>query len=207
VGETLDETRLEIASQRVEIEATVARMREALDLRRRFRENPALVVGIGAATVFLVVGGPRRLAHALRRHMSPTAAEHAYDALPAPMQAWVETLAQSAGPRAVEVRNALVEELRRWRHHPVKDRKAREALARQMVEGPPGPARTAWKATEAALTLVAAALARRAIARFLTDEPDGQDAPAPSGQAASAKASPAGEATYSGFSTMEKRVP
>jgi hypothetical protein len=207
VGETLDETRLEIAGQRVEIEATVARMREALDIRRRLRENPALIVGIGAATVFLVIGGPRRLARALRRHMSPTAAEQAYDALPAPMQAWVETLAESAGPKAVEVRNALVEELRRWRHDPVKDRKAREALARQMVEGPPGPARTAWKAAEGALTLVAAAMARRVIARFLTDEPDGQDDSAPSRQAASAKASPAGEATYSGFSTMEKRVP
>jgi hypothetical protein len=207
VGETLDETRLEIASQRVEIEATVARMREALDLRRRFRKNPALVVGIGAATVFLVVGGPRRLARALRRHMSPTAAEQAYDALPAPMQAWVETLAESAGPKALEVRNALVEELRRWRHDPVKDKKAREALARQMVEGPPGPARIAWKAAEAALTLVAAALARQAIARFLTDEPDGRDAAAPSGQAASATAPPVGEVTYSGFSTMEKRAP
>ena len=161
MGETLDETRLEIASQRVEIEATAARMREALDIRRRFRENPALVVGIGAATVFLVIGGPLRLARAIRRHMSPTTAEQAYDALPAPMQAWVETLAQSAGPKAVEVRDALVEELRRWRHDPIKDRKAREALARQMVEGPPGPARTAWKAAEAALTLLAAAAARR----------------------------------------------
>lgn len=207
MGETLDETRLEIAGQRVEIEATVARMREALDIRRRFRENPALVVGVGAATVFLVVGGPRRLVRALRRHLSPTAAEQAYDALPAPMQAWVETLAESAGPKALEVRNALVEELRRWRHDPVKDRKAREALARQMVEGPPGPSRTAWKATEAALTLVAAALARRAIARFLTDEPDGRDAAAPSGPVASANASPGGEAAYTGFSTMEKRAP
>jgi hypothetical protein len=207
VGETLDQTRLEIAGQRVEIEATVARMREALNIRRRFRENPALVVGLGAATVFLVIGGPRRVARALRRHMSPTAAEQAYDALPAPMQAWVETLAETAGPKAVEVRNALVEELRRWRRDPVKDKKSREALARQMVEGPPGPARTAWKAAEAALTLVAAALARRAIARFLTDEAAAQKALAPSGQPASAKASSAGEATYSGFSTMEKRVP
>jgi uncharacterized protein (DUF2267 family) len=206
VGETLDETRLEITSQRTEIEATVARMREALDFRRRFRENPAAFVGLGAATVFLVVGGPRRLARALRRRMSPTAAEQAYDALPAPMQAWVETLAQSAGPKAVEVRDALVEELRRWRHDPVKDRKAREALARQMVEGPPGPARTVWKATETALALVVAALARRAIARFLTDEPDGLGAAAPSGPKA-AQTGPGRETEYSGFSSMEQRAP
>ena len=39
-----------------------------------------------------------------------------------------------------------------------------------MVEGPAGPQRTAWNAAETALTLVAAALARKAVARFLTDE-------------------------------------
>lgn len=206
MGETLDETRLEIAQQRAEIEATFTRVREALDFRRRFRENPALFVGIGAATAFMVVGGPRRVFSAMRRHLSPTTAEKAYDALPEPMQAWVDMLAESAGPRAVEVRDALIDELRRWRHDPIKDRKAREALARQMVEGPPGPARTAWKAAEAALTLVAAALARQAIARFLTDEPD--RAPAASTPEPEAADRPsAATAAYSGFSSMEQRVP
>ena len=33
------------------------------------------------------------------------------------------------------------------------DRKARKELARQMVEGPPGPQRTAWNAAETALTM------------------------------------------------------
>ncbi|TMB56917.1 MAG: hypothetical protein E6J47_03830 [Chloroflexi bacterium] len=206
MGETLDETRLEIVAQRAEIEATVARMREALDIRRRFRENPALVVGLGAAAVFMVVGGPRRVFGAVRRHLSPTTAEKAYDALPEPMQAWVAMLAESAGPKATEVRDALVEELRRWRRDPVKDRKAREALARQMVEGPPGPTRTAWKAAEAALTLVAAALARQAIARFLTDGPDKKEPTTASSQAA-ATSSPAGEQAYSGFSSIKERVP
>jgi uncharacterized protein (DUF2267 family) len=206
VGETLDETRLEIDRQRADIEATVARIREALDFRRRFRENPALFVGIGAATAFVVVGGPRRVLSAMRRHLSPTTAEKAYDALPEPMQAWVDMLAESAGPRAVGVRDALIDELRRWRHDPIKDRKAREALARQMVEGPPGPARTAWKAAEAALTLVAAALARQAITRFLTDEPDEPEATAkPDSAKQPQPAKP--EAAYSGFSSMEQRVP
>jgi uncharacterized protein (DUF2267 family) len=205
VGETLDETRVEIAAQRAEIEATVARMREALDIRRRFRENPALVMGVAAATVFMVIGGPRRVFGAMRRHLSPTTAEKAYNALPEPMQAWVEMLAEAAGPKATEVRDALVEELRRWRRDPVKDRKAREALARQMVEGPPGPARTAWKAAEAALTLVAAALARQAIARFLTDEPDKNEAEARAD--AMPDSSREREGTYSGFSSMGQRVP
>ena len=69
------------------------------------------------------------------------------------------------------MRDELVEELRRWRRDPIKDKKARKELARQMVDGPPGPQRTAWNAAETALTLVAAALARKAVARFLTDEP------------------------------------
>jgi hypothetical protein len=172
VGETIDQTRLEIAAQRAELEATAARLRDALDLRKRVRENPALVIGIGAATVFLVVGGPRRLARRLRGTIAPHAAEEAYDALPQTMQAWVDAIAGGAGPRSGRARDELVEELRRWRRDPIKDRKARKELARQMVEGPPGPQRTAWNAAETALTLIAAALARRAVARFLTNEPD-----------------------------------
>lgn len=171
MGETIDQTRLEIAAQRAELEATAARLRDALDLRKRVRENPAVVIGIGAATAFLVVGGPRRLARMLRGTMAPHAAQEAYDGLPETMQAWVDALAGEAGSKSTRVRDELVEELRRWRRDPIKDKKARKELARQMVEGPPGPQRTAWNAAETALTLVAAALARRAVARFLTDEP------------------------------------
>jgi hypothetical protein len=170
VGETIDQTRVEIAAQRAELEATADQLRSALDLGRRVRENPAIVIGIGAAAVFLVAGGPRRLARMLRRRMAPNAAEQAYDALPESMQAWVTALAGEAGSKSKDVRDQLVEELRRWRRDPIKDRKARRELARQMVEGPPGPARTAWTAAETALGLIAAALARRAIERFLTDE-------------------------------------
>ncbi|MDQ2854179.1 MAG: hypothetical protein M3R32_04895 [Chloroflexota bacterium] len=171
MGETIDQTRVEIAAQRADLEATANGLRDALDLGKRVREHPGVVIGVGAAAAFLVAGGPRRLARILRRRMSPTAAEQAYDALPASMQAWVSTLAGEAGPKASEVRNQLVEELRRWRRDPIKDRKARKELARQMVDGPPGPARTAWTAAETAMGLVAAALARRAIERFLTGEP------------------------------------
>jgi len=179
VGETIDQTRVEIAAQRADLEATADRLRDALDLGKRVRAHPATVIGIGAAAAFLVAGGPRRLARMLRRRVKPNAAEQAYDALPASMQAWVTTLVDEAGPKASEVRDHLVEELRRWRRDPVKDRKARRELARQMVDGPPGPGRTAWTAAETALGLVAAALARRAIARFLTDEPAAKGSPAP----------------------------
>ena len=209
MGETIDQTRLEIAAQRAELEATAARLRDALDLRKRLRENPGIVIGIGAATAFLLVGGPRRLARLVRRRTAPHAAEEAYEALPEPMRAWVDAFAGEAGSRAGKVRDELVEELRRWRRDPVKDRKARKELARQMVEGPPGPRRIAWNAAETALTLVAAALARRAVARFFTDEgtrsqpaveePATPD-PAPQAGSATDPAKP-GPIEYSGWSS------
>jgi hypothetical protein len=141
---TIAETRLEIAAQRKDLEATADGLHDALDIGKRIRENPGVVIGIGATAAFLVAGGPKRMARLLRRRLAPNAAEQAYDALPAPMQAWVSTLADEAGPKAAKVRDELVEELRRWRRDPIKDKKARRELARQMVDGPPGPARTVW---------------------------------------------------------------
>jgi hypothetical protein len=187
MGETIDETRLEIAAQRAELETTADGLREALDIGKRIRENPGVVIGIGAAAAFLIAGGPRRLARLLRRRLAPNAAEQAYDALPATMQAWVTTLADEAGPKASKVRDDLVEELKRWRRDPIKDKKARRELAKQMVEGPPGPGRAAWNAAETALGLVAAAVARKAIQRFLTDEPPPGDRGAAAAAAAAAK--------------------
>lgn len=197
MGETIDQTRVEIAAQRTELEATADRLRDALDLRRRVRENPAMVIGIAGAAAFLVAGGPSRLARMLRRRMTPNAAEEAYEALPASMQAWVSALAGEAGPRASEARDELVADLRRWRRDPIKDRKARKELARQMVEGPAGPGRTAWTAAETALGLVAAALARKAIQRFLTDERAAKRA----ATAAPGGAAPAGADGHAGWSS------
>jgi hypothetical protein len=201
MGETIAETRLEIAAQRAELEATADGLRQALDIGMRIRENPGVVIGIGAAAAFLVAGGPRRLARLLRRRLAPNAAEQAYDALPASMQAWISALADEAGPKAAAVRDELVEELRRWRRDPVKDKKARRELAKAMVDGPPGPARAAWTTAETVLGLVGAALARKAIQRFLTDEPEGKPraAAAPSGAPHNTAAGP-GPDDYAGWS-------
>jgi hypothetical protein len=214
MGETIDQTRLEIAAQRAELEATAARLRDALDLGKRVRENPGIVIGIGAATAFLVVGGPRRIARLLRGTMAPHAAEEAYDALPETMRAWVDAIAGEAGTRSTAVRDELVEELRRWRRDPIRDKKARKELARQMVEGPPGPQRTAWNVAETALTLIAAALARKAVARFLTNEatarppkpadpaePTRADKAQVASSPASAEAAEPGPTQYSGWSS------
>ena len=89
MGETLAETRVEVAAQRATNDQTAteleARVRRAIDIKARFRENPALFVGLGAGAVFLLVGGPRRVARTLRRRISPSNVEQAYDALPRPM--------------------------------------------------------------------------------------------------------------------------
>ncbi len=132
MGETLAETRVEIAARRADNESTAAeldaRVRHALDVKARFRENPLIFIGLGAGAVFLLAGGPALVFRFARRRVNPSAAEQAYDALPAPMQAWVDTLVSGSGPKAQKARDALVEELARWRHDPIKDKKARKEL-------------------------------------------------------------------------------
>lgn len=175
MGETLDQTRIEIEAQRVELQRTAdrlkARAKRTVDIKAKFKENPALFLGLGAGVVFLVVGGPMRAARFARRRLMRTTPEKAYDTLPKPMQSWVDTLAGSLGPKADRAREALAEELVKWRQAPLQDRKVRKELAKRMIEGPPGPNRTTWKALEAAAAIVSAALARKAVERFLSAEP------------------------------------
>jgi hypothetical protein len=169
--EPLAETRLAISAQRTELERTSDQLRDALDLKARFRENPALVVGLGAGAVFLLAGGPVRIAKLVRRRMFRSDPEKAYDALPKPMQSWVDHMAGAVGPRAAEARESLAEELHRWRHNPRKHGKVSKKLAKQIAEGPPGPQRAVWQAFEAGAAILTAALARKAVERFLSGEP------------------------------------
>lgn len=175
MGETLVETRLAVDAQRAELTATAerlrARARRTFDLKAKFRENPALFVGLGAGAVFLLVGGPVRTVRFARRRLMRTQPEKAYDTLPRPMQAWVDSLAGAVGPRAEAARQSLAEELHRWRHDPKRHGKISKKLAEQIAEGPPGPSRTSWRAFEAAAAILSAALARKAVERFLSGEP------------------------------------
>jgi hypothetical protein len=173
----LAETRLAVSAQRTEMERTADQLRDTLDLKARFKENPALVVGLGVGAVFLVAGGPVRVAKLLRRRLFRSDPEKAYDALPKPMQAWVDHMAGAAGPRAAEARETLAEELQRWRHNPRKHGKVSKKLAKQIAEGPPGPQRAAWNAFEAGAAILTAALARKAVERFLSGEPPSGIAP------------------------------
>ena len=173
MGETLAETRVEVSTQRADVEQTAqqlqARVRRALDIRAKIRENPVLVGGLAAGAVFLAVGGPIRLLRAARRRVAPTRVEQAYDTLPKALQRWVDAASDAVGPKADEARRTLAEELQRWRAEPTDKKRARQ-LAKEMAEGRPGPRRTAWKAFEAAATLISAALARRAIERFMSGD-------------------------------------
>jgi len=188
MGETIAETRLEIGAQRAQLDATVADLRSALDLRARIAQNPLPVVGVAAAAAFLLLGGPRRVARLLRRSLRQEAAQAAYDELPDALQAWVEVLAGPAG----RDRDDLVEALHDFRAAPMRHGKGRRALAKQMVEGPAGPWRAAWNAAEAGLVILSAALARRAVERFLTDErPDSPPPPTPAKE-------PTATASYAG---------
>jgi hypothetical protein len=169
--EPLAETRLAISAQRVELERTADQLRDALDVRKRFAENPALVVGLGVGAVFLLAGGPVRVAKLVRRRVFRSEPEKAYDALPKPMQSWVDHMVSTVGPRADEARQTLSEELLRWRHNPRKHGKISKKLAKQVAEGPPGPRRAAWNAFEAGAAILTAALARKAVERFLSGDP------------------------------------
>jgi hypothetical protein len=172
VGEdTLAEARLAITAQRAELERTGEQLRDSLNLKKRFDENPALFIGIGAGAVFLLAGGPVRIAKLVRRRVFRSEPEKAYDSLPKPMQGWVDHMAGAVGPRAAEAREQLARELLRWRHDPRKHGKVSKKLAKQIAEGPPGPERAAWNAFEAFAAIITAALARKAVERFLSGEP------------------------------------
>jgi hypothetical protein len=175
--EKLAATRSEIAAKRTELERTSDQLRDSLNLKKRFQENPALVLGVGAATAFLLAGGPIRVAKLVRRRVFRSDPEKAYDALPKPMQSWVDHMAGAVGPRASEARETLAEELERWRHNPRKHGKVSKKLAKQIAEGPPGPQRAAWNAFEAGAAILTAALARKAVERFLSGEPPSGIAP------------------------------
>ena len=175
--EPLVETRLAISAQKVELERTADQLRDALDVRRRFQENPALVLGLGAGAIFLIAGGPVRVAKLIRRRLFRSQPEKAYDSLPKPMQSWVDSMAGTIGPRAAEARQSLSEELIRWRHDPKRNAKVSKKLAEEMAKGPAGPKRTAWTAFEAASAVLTAALARKAVERFLSGEPPSGIAP------------------------------
>ncbi len=170
MGQTPDQARLAVEAQRAELTRIGAELRDSLDVRKRFKENPAAVAGIGAGAVFLLAGGPIRIGKLVRRRLFRSSPEKTYDALPRPMQAWVDTVAGGVGPKTEAARESLAAELTRWRHEPLKSRKARKELAKAMAEGPPGPQRTGWKAFEAIATILAAAAGRKLVERFLSGE-------------------------------------
>ena len=169
--EKLAASRHAIVAQRAELARTADQLRDSLDIKKRFQENPALFIGIGAGAVFLIANGPVRVFRTVRRRVFRSEPEKAYDTLPKPMQDWVDHMAGAAGSRANDARISLSEELVRWRQDPRKHGKISKKLAQQIAEGPPGPQRLMWSAFEAGAAILTAALARKAVERFLSGEP------------------------------------
>lgn len=171
--EPLAAARLAVAEQRADLERTVDELRQSLDVRARFRENPWPFIAVGAGAVFILAGGPFRLGRLVRNTLFPPSSEKAYDSLPRPMQDWVDHMSRAAGSHASEARESLARDLAAWRADPRRHGKVSKQLARQIAEGPPGPKRAVWNAVEAAGSIIAVALARRAVERLLSDDPPG----------------------------------
>ena len=175
MGETLAETRLEIDAKKAELERTSAQLREALDVKRLVKENPLPIIAIGATGAFLIAGGPQKLAahradaassrRASRRPTTPCRSRCSPGSI---------TWPDAVGPRAEEARDTLAAELAAWRSNPRKNGKISKKLAKQIAEGPPGPSRTAWTAAEAVATVVLTAIARKAVMRVISGQPEDQ---------------------------------
>ena len=73
MGETLDQTRIELEAQRTQMQRTAdqlkARVKRSVDVKAKFKENPAAFIGLGAGAVFLLAGGPMRAARFARRRL------------------------------------------------------------------------------------------------------------------------------------------
>lgn len=172
-GQTLAASRMRVEAQRAAIEETAGRLKaralRAIDLPAKFREQPLLYGGLAAGAVFLAVGGPRRLLRGARNRLAPPDELQAYRMLPKGLARWVDAMAEGSGSRRDEVRGRLAEELERWRREPMSKKRAK-ILAREAVDGPPGANRALWRAVETGVTLISAALARRAVERFLSGD-------------------------------------
>lgn len=202
--ESLAATRLAISAQRSELERTADQLRASLDLRKQFARNPVPFIAVGAGAVFLLAGGPSKVAGLVRRQFFPSNAEKAYDSLPKPMQSWVDHMAGAVGPRAADAREGLARELLAWRADPRKNGKISKKLAQQIAEGPPGPKRAVWNAVEAGMAIVAAAVARKAVARLLSGEEPRRSVVRDAGDdlvRAPAASKPDANPTYAGISS------
>ena len=133
---------------------------------------------MGAGAVFLLVGGPVRVARGIRRRLFRVATRRRHTTrFPSRCRHGSTTWRAPSGRGPPTRARSLSEELQRWRHDPKKHGKISKKLAKQIAEGPPGPRRVAWTAFEAGAAIVTAALARKMVERFLSGEPPSGVAP------------------------------
>ena len=200
MGETLAETRIEIDAKKAELERTSAQLR---DVARR----PEARQGEPAPDHRHRRNGRVPDRRRARRSWRPSCgaassrrdAEKAFDSPPkadAVLDRSHGGSCRTSGRRGSRVPR---EELAAWRSNPRKNGKISKKLAKQIAEGPPGPSRTAWTVAEAVATVVLTAIARKAVMRVISGQPEDQTpaspAPSDSGKGSKAVAAPPRAAT------------
>jgi len=167
---TPEQVQARIASAKGELHATVgdakARVRYLSDPRNFVREHPIPIAIAAGTAVFLLVGGPRRLVWALRgARRSDT---HAYDRLPSALRTFVDVAMSGVDDTDGAARQALSAELGAWARDPTNRRRAKD-LAREALNGPPGPRRAFWVALEVAAVAGARMAARKGVGRLFSE--------------------------------------
>jgi hypothetical protein len=168
---TPEEVQARIAAAKGELHGTVddakARVRYLSDPRNFVREHPIPIAIATATAVFLLAGGPRRLVWAVRgaRRNADT---HAYDRLPSALRTFVDVAVAEVDDKDGAARQALSAELGAWARDPSNRRRAKD-LAREALNGPPGPRRALWVALEMAAVTAARQAARKGVGRLFTE--------------------------------------
>lgn len=170
MGATLDETRLELEAQRARVRGTAERLEDAtrrsLDVRAIIGRHPARVVGLSAAAVFFLFGGPHRTVRAVRHALgAPAEGAKAYAALPPTLRSLVDQLAPGLGQSKADAKGQMALALHAWRENPKNRKKADRLISETLT--PPGPSRTFWALVEVAGVTAAGIIAKQVVGRSL----------------------------------------
>jgi len=165
------EVEARIAAAKAELHATAAeteaRARYLANPRNWVREHPVPTAVAAGLALFVIVGGPRRTVHALRGVFGGGQAD-AYDRLPRALQAFVDIAVRDSAGDPDTARETLAGALAGWARDPSNKRSARE-LAKDAIEGPPGPGRAFWRAVEVAAVAAAGMAVKNGFGRLLQE--------------------------------------
>jgi hypothetical protein len=162
------EVEARIAAAKAELHATAdeaeARARYLANPRNWVREHPVPTAVAAGLALFVIVGGPRRAVHALRGVFGG-GHDDAYDRLPRALQSFVDLAVNDSAGNPDAARATLSTALAGWARDPSNKRSARD-LAKDAIEGPPGPGRAFWRAVEVAAVAAAGMAVKNGFGRL-----------------------------------------